>query len=83
MCSQCNKGRKGCKYVDQDKPKFEFVNQHQKTLQTHEEEHASVSGTWDSVIDNQVDLVKKAGDGKNDVPVWAVAEAQEVISSLT
>lgn len=54
------------------------MNQPQKTLPGPEEQPASPSGTWDSVIDNQVDLIKKAGDGKDGVPVWAVAEAEEV-----
>jgi hypothetical protein len=34
--------------------------------------------TWGSVIEHQADLLKKANEGKSEVPVWVVAEAEEV-----
>ena len=43
-----------------------------------------LSDTWGSVIENQVDIIKKANDGNNEVSVWAVAEAKEVgLDSIT
>lgn len=43
-----------------------------------------LSDTWGSVIEHQVDIIKKANGGKNELPVWAVAEAEEVgLESLT
>jgi hypothetical protein len=37
-----------------------------------------LSDTWSSVIEHQVDIIKKANGGENELPVWAVAEAEEV-----
>jgi hypothetical protein len=37
-----------------------------------------LSDTWSSVIEHQVDTIRKANGGNNEVPVWAVAEAEEV-----
>lgn len=37
-----------------------------------------LSDTWGSVIEKQADVVKKANDESYGVPVWAVAEAEEV-----
>jgi hypothetical protein len=78
VCTQCKQGEKKCQYVDQTKPKFEFVNEPRNTATGSDDGPTPSSGTWGSVIDNQVDLIKKADHGKDRVPVWAVAEAEEV-----
>lgn len=36
------------------------------------------SDTWGSVIESQADIIKKADNGRDPVPVWAVADAEEV-----
>jgi hypothetical protein len=41
-----------------------------------------LSDTWGSVIEHQVDIIKKANRGSKEVPVWVVAEADEVRSSI-
>ena len=69
------------RYTNHDKPKLKFVNQdqHPGSLVDTDDCAASPSGTWNSVIDNQADIIKKSEAGD---PVWAVAEAEEVGSLL-
>lgn len=41
-----------------------------------------LSDTWGSVIEKQVNVVKKANTESHGVPVWAVAEAEEVRNTV-
>ena len=77
MCSQCTRGGKTCKYSDQAKPSFEFVNRHRVLVTGSDETSTCPSETWSSVLDNQENFIRKAEEGNDGVPVWAVAEAQE------
>jgi hypothetical protein len=69
VCSQCTKGGKSCKYTDQDKPKVEFVNQRQDSFTRSEEDAGSPSGTWDHVLESQVDFLNKAEKANKDAPL--------------
>lgn len=56
----------------------EFVNENLIFSTVSGSDNPLSLDTWGSVINHQVDIIKKANDGKNEVPVWAVAEAEEV-----
>ena len=80
-CTQCSKTRKKCTYVDEEVRKVEFVNENLIESTGSGSDTPPLSDTWDSVIKRQVDIIMKANDGNNEVPVWAVAEAEEVSST--
>jgi hypothetical protein len=77
-CTQCSKTRKKCTYVDEEVQKVEFVNENLIFSTGSGSDTLPSLDTWGSIINHQVDIIKKANDGKNEVPVWAVAEAEEV-----
>ncbi|KAG0649374.1 Transcription factor yanR, partial [Hyphodiscus hymeniophilus] len=71
-CTQCMKGAKTCRYVDQ--PKFDFVVQRRSA-----QDGVPLSGTWSSVIDTQAEFIKiSTENSKNGDPISAVAQAEEV-----
>jgi hypothetical protein len=80
-CTQCSKSRKKCTYVDEEVRKVEFVNENPIPSTGSGSDTPPLLDTWGSVIERQVEIIKKANDGNNEVPVWAVAEAEEVSST--
>ncbi|KAE9363893.1 hypothetical protein N431DRAFT_550590 [Stipitochalara longipes BDJ] len=76
-CSQCKKGGKNCMYFDDEAGKVEFVDETPALALRPGMITPPLPDTWGSVIEHQVEIVKKANNGNNEVPVWAVAEAEE------
>jgi hypothetical protein len=58
--------------------KVEFVNENLILSTGSGSDTPPFLDTWGSVINRQAEIIKKANDGNNEVPVWAVAEAEEV-----
>jgi hypothetical protein len=82
-CGQCIKGHRTCEYKDGDAPKITFINEHRNlTGGRVRSSPPPSSDTWGSVVENQVNLLKKSDIRKDGVPMWAVAEEKEV-SQLT
>jgi hypothetical protein len=82
-CAQCIKGHRTCEYTDDDAPKITFINEHRNlTGGRVRSSPPPSSDTWGSVVENQVNLLKKSDIRKDGVPMWAVAEEKEV-SQLT
>ena len=65
-------------YVDDPAGKVEFVDETPALALRPGMVAPPLSDTWSSIIEHQVETIKKANDGNNEVPVWAVAEAEEV-----
>lgn len=78
ICLQCTKGKRLCRYVDEEEGKGEFFNETPALVTRPKTITPPSPDTWGSVIDHQVNLFKKANDGKSEIPVWVVAEAEEV-----
>jgi hypothetical protein len=55
-----------------------FVNETPASVTGSGSSTPLLSDTWGSVIEHQVEIINKAKDGKNRIPAWAVAEAEEV-----
>lgn len=78
VCTQCTKSRKKCVYIDNEGGGVEFVDETPALASGPGMITPPLPDTWDSVIEHQVDIIKRANNGNNEVPVWAVAEAEEV-----
>ena len=71
-----------CQYPDPTPKKVEFVTEPPNPTSALPRNDPSSSQTWSSVIEQQVDLVKKANVKAKSpgtaVPFWTLAEAEEV-----
>jgi hypothetical protein len=74
ICDQCRKSGRSCQYIADDAKlsRVEFVHEHLPVQSS-----TPSSDTWNSIMEGQVALIHKT-DGRNEYPVWAVAEAKEV-----
>jgi len=77
-CSHCKTSGKKCTYADDVADKVKFVDETPSLALRPGILTPPLSDTWSSVIEHQVEIIKKANDGNDEVPVWAVAEAEEV-----
>lgn len=76
------KSRRDCQYPDPTPTSVEFVTEPLTDTSALRCNQPSSSHTWSSVIEQQVDLVKKANIKAKSpgtaVPFWTLAEAEEV-----
>lgn len=81
-CFQCKKRGRDCRYPDPMPKSVEFVSEPLSSTSVLHRNDLSSSQTWSSVIEQQVDLVKKANIKAKSpgitVPFWTLAEAEEV-----
>jgi hypothetical protein len=74
-CGRCQKKAGDCTYIDDDERTVEFaeplrLNNHGRTT--------APLGSWNSIIESQVQTVRQSSIAGSDLPTWAIADAAEV-----